>query len=231
MRVIRKGSGKPVVGVVGCLHGDERIGKKIIDWLDKVSLAKGSLVLVLANEEAIALGRRYVDADLNRCFPGKSNGSHEEKIAAKMLQELKECDVVIDIHSTSAVTENFVVVTKHPELVGKVPLEKVVWMGDFGKGKALIDFVNGVSIEFDVRTGFQNVVDTISVCLCNLGLLEGKVILKKQEHFVVYDVMKKDSSFVLKNFEKTVIKNENFYPVLFGEKAYTEILCLKTRKK
>jgi len=231
MRVVRKGSGKPVVGVVGCLHGDEIVGRKVIEWLDKVSLAKGSLILILANEEAIALEKRYVDADLNRCFPGKINGSHEEKIAAKLLQELKDCDMVLDIHSTSAVTENFVVVTKHPELVSKVPLEKVVWMSDFGKCRALIDFVNGVSIEFDERTGFQKVVDTIGVCLCNLGLLDGAAILEKQEHFVVYDVMKKDSSPVLRNFEKTVIKNETFYPVLFGEKAYTEILCLKARKK
>ena len=53
-----------------------------------------------------------------------------------------------------------------------------------------------------------------------------------EKRYFVYGVMKKNETKekVLPNFEEITINNETFYPILSGENAYKDLLCLKARK-
>jgi hypothetical protein len=226
------GHGKPVIGIVACLHGNERIGCDIVEYLKDVRFKKGTLDLIIANEEAMQQNKRYIDADLNRCFPGNLNGDYEEKLAAQLTKELAGCDHVIDIHSTTAETDDFIVITKEhaKRLAGYMPLSKVVFMEPaVAKGKALIDHAGcGISIEFDRRTEARYAFGKVSACLINLGVLDGGAEKTNQQYYSVYGVMKK-RDIKLVNFKETTIDSETFYPVLYGEEAYKDLLCLKAR--
>ncbi len=232
------GFGKPVVGIVGCLHGNEVLGKKIIETLKDISLVQGTIVLLLANTEAMKQGKRFIDADLNRCFPGKENGNHEEKLAISLLDELSKCDYVIDLHSTSAETENFIIITKEDEetkkLVHSVPLNKVVLMkNNLIETKTLIDNVGcGISLEFDERIKPEEASLVVMNCLRNLKLVNGKCKSEIPIRYLVYGDMKKSRDNIgleLINFREVEVCGEKFYPILFGEKEYGNILCLKAK--
>jgi hypothetical protein len=236
MRITRHGSGSPIVGLVGCLHGNERLGEQVIERIARLPLTQGTLLCVIANEEAMRRNARQVDADLNRSFPGNPAGSHEQRLAARLLSELAACDFVLDIHSTTAKTWDFVIVTRleADRLAREVPLPTVVWMSpEFGHGGALIDHVRrGVSLEFDERTAAAVASDVVIGCLRNLGVLPGKAVRVVQEEYAVYRSMRKtEHPGPLANFEKTVIGTEEFYPVLAGERAYADVLCLAARKR
>ncbi|MEO2154213.1 MAG: succinylglutamate desuccinylase/aspartoacylase family protein [Nanoarchaeota archaeon] len=158
MKVYEFSNGKgPKVAIVACLHGDEIIGKLIIDKLiENIKNGKfkfkGTLKLIVANEEAMKARERFIDSDLNRVFPGNPNGNHEEKLAYKLLKELKDFDYVVDIYSTITETPSFVILTKEEmlDLAKKVPLKRILVMSPkLVKEKALIGHVKGISIEFN----------------------------------------------------------------------------------
>jgi predicted deacylase len=235
MRVIRQGTGPPVVGIVGCLHGNEAIGRHVIERISRLPLAKGTLITVVANEEAAVCNARYVDADLNRSFPGNPAGDHEQRLAARLLPQLAACDFVLDIHSTTAKTRDFAIITRKEagRLAREVPLSTVVWMSPvFGRGGALIDHVRcGVSLEFDAHTDAATATAAVIGCLRNLGMLRGKAVRVAQEQYAVYRVMlNAEHPGPLANFEKARIGTEEFYPVLSGERAYADLRCLAARK-
>jgi len=250
MIVKKIGEGFPRVAVVGCVHGDELIGKHIIENLEKIKPTKGEIKLILANTLAMEKRVRYIDSDLNRVFPGKPNGNHEEKLAHKLTKELQDVDYVIDIHSTTAKTESFVIVTKRCslKLAKLIPLKKVVLMTDkLAKGKALIDHVRcGVSIEFSRRCPKKYALNIVKSALANLGIIKFYKRRVKQEVYEAYDLFEKPENFVgtLRNFSlinrgeiigysngKKIVADEDFYPIFYGEKAYKNLLCLKARKQ
>lgn len=239
MKKIIRGSGSPVVGIVGCLHGNEKIGHEAINLLKRIIPKKGTLIFILANQEAMKQNKRFIDSDLNRCFPGKKNGNHEEKLAQPMLKSLSGCDYVIDIHSTTADTENFVIMTKCDEqtksLATYLLLNKAVIMGNaLAGGKSLIDHVScGISIEFNFKTKPESVSGIIINCLRNLNMLDGPIYITDPEIYLAYGILRKlihSNVPELANFRQASIGGELFYPILFGEKAYSGSLCLKARK-
>src|SRR3989338_4101669 len=182
MRISKTGSGNPKVAFVACVHGDEKIGEKAIEKLKNIRLAGGTLFFVLANEKAAQENKRFTESDLNRVFPGNPEGDHEEKLAHQLLHELRQADVVIDIHSTEADTEDFIILTKKEQfrIAEKVPIEKCVFMEkSIAKGKALIDHVNlGISIEFNKDRG--DVSGILRQILINLGMVKGRKRIASQ---------------------------------------------------
>ena len=93
-------------------HGHETVGIAVAKEIQKLELKKGELVVHIANELAYAKKRRFIDQDLNRSFPGKKDGNHEEKLAAKILPLVRSADLVIDIHSTRSDLKDALIVTK-----------------------------------------------------------------------------------------------------------------------
>ena len=123
------GSGTPKILIIGCTHGDEIIGYKVIKELKKIKLKRGSLDFLIANELAKKNKKRFLDVDLNRAFPGKKNGNKEEKIAFQINKILKNYDLVLDIHATNSNFDVIAIVcnldNKTKNLLKITPIKKV----------------------------------------------------------------------------------------------------------
>lgn len=227
----RIGLGKIRIGVVGCLHGNELLGKKVIDLLDPIE--EMELITLVVNTPAMREEKRFIETDLNRSFPGDITGTLEERLAVKILHQLRYCKYVIDIHSTTAETEEFIVATKEIDLIEKIPLRKIVFMQKLSQGKALIDHVPGVSLEFNERTEPNTVVSIIKQTLENVK--KKKQSLLKEKYLI--DLIVPGNEIVqnfslMKKWAKigTFIVKKESYPILSGEKAYKDVSCILCRR-
>lgn len=104
------------VAIVGGTHGNELAGIYLVNYWQSNSeiIARNSFTteLLHANHNAMALNKRYTDADLNRQFSAKSltdySLSNYEQSRAKVLnQQLgpkgdPKTDLVIDLHNTTS---------------------------------------------------------------------------------------------------------------------------------
>jgi succinylglutamate desuccinylase len=102
--------------IVGGTHGNEFTGVYLIKKFQQfphLTQQKGFEVhTLLANPQAYAIGRRYVDTDLNRCFQKSSLvdpnlTSYEAQQAKKIFQTFGTngslaADFVIDLHTTTS---------------------------------------------------------------------------------------------------------------------------------
>ena len=115
MEVFEVGEGTPEIAVVGGIHGDEPCGVRAVERLlaDDEEFER-SVKLIIANEEALEVGERYVERDLNRAFPGDPDGdTHEGRLAHRLQQELTGC-TTLAIHSTQSYAEPFAVIDSMP---------------------------------------------------------------------------------------------------------------------
>ena len=91
--------------VVAGLHGDEGVGVHIANELcaslDARALS-GTLYVVPSAMGSQRRGVRNLDEgrlDLNRCFPGKVDGSEGERLAFRLFKEVaRKCDYGLDLH-------------------------------------------------------------------------------------------------------------------------------------
>lgn len=257
LNIIKSKKKGPTIVVVGCLHGNEIVGKMVIDALDKITILKGTLKTITANEEAMFLNKRFIQQDLNRSFPGnKKSKIVEEKLAFRILKEIQPTDYVIDIHSTTSDTEDVIIIKKDNSVTGKMidiirPKRVLFISKDYGNG-ALVNFCNGISIEYGKhrsKNTFNKSLNDIKKLMFTLGMINEAVVNTQIEtqFYEVFGIEPKPKGFKLdgmvKNFEyiskgtvigcankKQVIAKEGFYPVLFGEKSYKDIIGFKARK-
>ena len=215
---------------VVCQHGNEKLPMKVI--------GRRNLPYLLANKAAMRRGVRYIETDLNRSFPGNKRGSYEERLAAKLINRLRAYGEVVDLHTATCRTPLFAIITRvslgHIELVRKLGVEKLVYMGEsIASGKALIDHVEcGVSIECgDERSrrtekDLEGMIDTF---------VRGRRMEEELDVYEVYKIMRKTERLKklpsdVKNFRRTVFGGEEFYPVLARERSYKGILCLMAKR-
>lgn len=249
---------KPSIAIVGCVHGDEVIGQKIIRELKKIKIEKGNIALLIANEQAFKKRKRYIKEDLNRVFPGIKGGGAEKGLAYKIKEELKKYDLVIDIHATSSNFDRLAVVTrldkKMKQLLRIVPIKKVALVRSkvFG-GKELISHVNlGISLEYGFGKdgkNYKKCLRDIRVILKNLNMISGKkqefhqkelytvsgvypVVkkFKQDKNLVDFKKIKKDQIIGSVN-SKQIKSKKNFYPIFLGKGKYKKTLSLITDKK
>lgn len=101
------------VALVGGTHGGELTGVFLIKkWKQSRQLIQRhgiETTTLIANEKAVAMGKRYIDTDLNRAFnrqdlenPQLMN--HEQSLAKTIARriEQEQIDLIIDLHSTTA---------------------------------------------------------------------------------------------------------------------------------
>jgi len=222
--------------IVCCLHGNEGYGFEICK-------NQSLFPFVLANEKALKENKRFIDADLNRIFPGNQNGNHEEKIAVELLEKLKDSDYLLDLHSSSNSCPLFGIITKPNkekiDFAKKLGLKRLVIMPEnFASGKALIDFVKcGISLEVGPHERKENIKEVLDV-LNNFA--ENKNYNEKLEIFEIFATIRKQSGNILiQNFQEvkkgqqiadSQLAEFNFIPVLVGEDAYKDLLCLAAKK-
>ena len=97
------------VYIVGGVHGDERAGWFAGKLLRKATISSGELyVLAPANAKGAKELKRYVDEDdMNRCFPGKADGTPGEQVANAIYTDIadKNPGFLFDLHEAIIYTE------------------------------------------------------------------------------------------------------------------------------
>ncbi|MFC6732905.1 MULTISPECIES: succinylglutamate desuccinylase/aspartoacylase family protein [unclassified Haladaptatus] len=251
MRVHTLGSGDPAFAVVACLHGDELCGKRAIErFLDAEIPVEKPVKFVIANEEAIETGERFIDEDLNRAFPGHENStSHEDALAAKVLAELEGLRV-LDLHSTVSYPEPFVFyhrlteTTRH--MLRATGLEKVVNISHVGGG--LINHVDGIAVECGLK-GSDEATENASELLVNYlaanGIIDHEYALSDPDVYRVTTVVpgagyeflgenfvevKAGEVFATKLGEPEKVADEAFYPVLMSTDGYDHLIGFAAEK-
>ncbi|MBI2144539.1 succinylglutamate desuccinylase/aspartoacylase family protein [Candidatus Woesearchaeota archaeon] len=243
--------GRPIVGVIGCIHGNEFYGKEVLARLRKLKIRKGTLVTVFANQKAHDRKQRFVKQDLNRSFPGTWEGNHEQRLAAKIMKAIRKSDFVVDLHSSSTSTPPFIILSRitkeHLRFLERIPVERVVYMHKrIASGKALIDHCKcGVSLEMGKHAKANLARDTYEIVreiLANLGMTgETKGFkIKPKKLFVVRDITsystystESGNNAGLMNFVKAKEKGKSFYPLLITPRkyAYDNVHFLKAEEE
>jgi predicted deacylase len=112
IKVIRSKKPGPVVLVLAGIHGDEMNGVGIVRdlMLNPPKLKKGTLVCMpVVNVFAFEANSRYLPdrRDLNRCFPGRKDGTLGARLAHFISNEIvRKCDYVIDLHTAAFTRTN-----------------------------------------------------------------------------------------------------------------------------
>ena len=237
-------------------HGNERIGLKVAKEIKKLNIDKDFLAVQIANRKAFELKKGFVDQDLNRSFPGRKGGNHEERIAYALSPAIRSADIVIDIHSTKSELKDAVIVTK---LDGptrsciKAIQPKYVLVMSATKDNALISQAKiGIAFEYgkdnDPET-LKKIVADIKKLFKHLGLINVRIHKRKSaaKYFDVfsrvdkprgykllkkiqnYKLVRKGETFAAKGGDRLAAK-EDFYPIIFGDKNYKNYFGFKGKR-
>jgi len=250
MRIERRGEGDPEVAVVGGIHGDEPCGVHAVEHLlaTEEEFAR-PVAFVIANERAVESGERYLDADLNRSFPGdRSAAAHERRLAADIADELAGC-TVLALHSTQSHADPFAVVDGIDdvarELVPRLPVTAVVDSANFVEGRLFGADADADVIE--VEAGLQgsdaaaeNAVRIARAFLTATGALPGDTVTHEVPAFRLTRRLPKapaeEYEVFVENFQPVaagqtyaaadgdaLVAEEAFYPVLLSAYGYADV--------
>jgi len=107
----------PTLCITAGIHGDEingtEIARRVFSWVDPTTLAGTVIVFPMVNASGVRTGNRYMQdrRDLNREFPGRSNGSVTSIVANTLFTEItRNCNYLVDLHTGSFSREN------HPQI-------------------------------------------------------------------------------------------------------------------
>lgn len=107
----------PSLCITAGIHGDEingtEIARRAFSWIDPQELRGTVIVFPMVNAAGVRSGNRYMQdrRDLNRAFPGRSNGSVTSIIAHTLFTELRRnCNYLVDLHTGSFSRSN------HPQI-------------------------------------------------------------------------------------------------------------------
>lgn len=236
------------MAVVGGIHGDEPCGVHAVERL----LAADEeftrpVAFVIANERAAEAGERYVDADLNRVFPGDpSADAHERRLAADLAAELAGC-TVLAIHSTQSHAEPFAVVDGIDdvarELVPQLPVSAVVDSANFVEGRLFAADADVVEVEAGLQgsaAAAENALRITRAFLTAMGALPGDTVSHEVPAFRLLRRLPKESAeeyeVFVENFQPVaagqtyaasdghaLVADEEFYPVLLSAYGYADV--------
>lgn len=250
MRTVCLGGDDPEIAVLGGVHGDEPCGVTAIEqFLADPPELQRPVLFVIANEEAIEAGARYVDEDLNRAFPGeKSGATHESRLAAELGETLAGC-LVFSMHSTQSYDGTFALINEPDERIRaplrRLPVDAVVDVGSHSTGRLF----DAVPTTIEVECGYQgseeaseNASRLLHEFLAAAGAIESDdpgvqepVPLFRLERQIPKDTAN-DYNVYASNFERVakgesfaaadgreVTADEPFYPVLLSSYGYETV--------
>ena len=251
------GPGDAELAVVCNVHGDEPTGARAIRRVVEPSPEfEAGVKFVVANPPASIADRRYLDADMNRVFPGDPEADdRERRLAAQLAEATADCDT-ISIHTTHATPEPVAFVsegdTRALDLVSELPISYVVNESPVVDG-AFSSTGEVVSIEagkVDQPNSVAKAEMLIRAFLDDGNAVSGEPPMHAPDttYFEIYDKVEKpsgDESYELlaQNFERvksgeayakskegTLIADETFVPVLMSQSGYSSIFGYRGRK-
>ncbi|MFA5318466.1 MAG: succinylglutamate desuccinylase/aspartoacylase family protein [Patescibacteria group bacterium] len=226
---------KKKILIITATHGDEPMCVDVAQKIKKGWLGK-NFDLLIANPKALKKNKRYIDADLNRIFPGKLNGNYEEKRAKKIIKISKNYDYVIDLHGSNSKTGIFIIITKltlaNLLLALKFDIKKIIIWPDAKETTGSIStfMPAGIEIESGPKTD-PEIQEQLAVILIKFIKNENKKITFKEEieKRKIYEVTgviskKKPKPKNLENWKKI----NDYYPIFVG--SYNKYWCYKLKK-
>ncbi|MFB6241485.1 MAG: succinylglutamate desuccinylase/aspartoacylase family protein [Candidatus Nanosalina sp.] len=251
MRVEVLGDGEPEHAVVACVHGNEPCGWHAFNMFKREGIElKKPLKLVLANERAFRLGKRSIDADLNRSLPGNPESEkYEERLAVQLRNEL-EGTKILDLHSSESEGCPFAITVGQEreklDLARSTGLEQVVDMSFVDGG--LTQNLEGVVAECgykDEETSADMAFRIMKNFLAAEGVIDAEHKVSEPEIFETYGKAEGSGfDFVARNFElvregevfaekpgEARRAEEDFYPVLMSTDGYSDMIGFKARKR
>ncbi|PWU23016.1 hypothetical protein C5B42_04385 [Candidatus Cerribacteria bacterium 'Amazon FNV 2010 28 9'] len=203
------------IQIVTALHGNE--------YMPTLAVASTGISQIVGNPRALAIGKRFVDADLNGVFGAKGKG-YEYKRSEDLLKLLNQEAPVVDFHTFSAESDPFAIFVDKAMLpfAKKTGIKKLIFMKkNFKNGRALINHIPGVSVEVGTHTSKEAFDTTLNV-LSNV--LAEEVQEDNSEVYEVFDIITEPGKY--ENFS---LYNNDFYPVLAGSNPY-DFYGLKAKK-
>ncbi|WP_439027344.1 succinylglutamate desuccinylase [Haloarchaeobius sp. DT45] len=247
MLVEQLGEGEPELAVVAGIHGDEPCGVRAVERLvDEQPSVRRPVKLVVANEEALAQGVRYLETDMNRTFPGDPDAdTHEGRLAAAVQAEVDDC-LAFSIHSTRSHAEPFAVydeMTQYvTEVIPRLPVAAVVETGDSVDGR-LTTSVDVIEVEAGLQgteAAAENADRLTRAFLTATGALPGDAPAKPIPHFRLRERIPKVPAdryeVFVENFQRVdpgttfaaadgdeQVADSEFYPVLLSTDGYEDV--------
>ena len=247
MRVVQVGEGDPEVAVVGGIHGDEPCGARAVERLVEDDLAvERPVLLVVANEEALAAGRRFLDADLNRAFADDVPGDAHEYGLARELTELLGGCLVLSLHSTRSTDRPFAIVNRSMDRASAVcPALSVAALVriDADEGRLVALDADLVEVEAGLQgteEAAENAYRIAREFLTAAGALPGPTLERELPVFRLGEAIEKPPAgpyrVLVENFElveageafaeaagEPLVADEPFYPVLLSADGYADV--------
>ena len=220
---------KPKVIIICCLHGDEVFGKKVFDFYQKERNKISNLKLILANEQALHRRKRYIDHDLNRSFPGSKNGNHEDRVAFKLLSDLKKnASYILDIHTTTSplvVTPIIAKLTyKTKKIINLTPSKEVVVMNEDLLANSLIGQFPDRSVSIEFNCGFAKTSQAFKI----INNIVSGIVFDLQEEklfrkvFYINQKINLNTKIPQNSVNFSYSRSVGGYPFLLYEKAYKD---------
>lgn len=243
------GDGEPEYAVLGLIHGDEPCGKKAIEkLLSEDRDFKKTVKFILANQKAFQQDKRFLEADLNRSFPGDHESSkYEEQLAAEIMEEIKDLKV-FDMHSTRSHKGPFCTLSdlnkQKLDLCKKAGAENIIYFPQ--EAGTWAEYENGIIVETGIQ-GTEEAAEGSYKALVNFlaaeGVIEEDYQLSDPDVFVYQGTVEGDWEFLGENFQKIrkgevyatngikeLKAEEDFYPVLMSTDGYDGQLGFKAKK-
>ena len=255
--VTTHGPGEPEVAVVGGVHGDEPSGVRAVERLRRaiergeLDLRRG-LALVVANPAAVEAGVRYLDADLNRSFPGDPDGNHEQRLAARLVEATRNL-LTLSLHATHSEEEPTALFDSAQagmlEYASDLPVPYVVdhrrtAPGSYAEVNDVLTVEAGCQgTEAAAVTAEKLVLDFLR----STGTLEGTPDAMDSVYFAMDEQVPKPPSeeyeLLVENFElvergapfaragdETLYADAPFYPILMSAWGYDDVFGFKGHK-
>lgn len=129
--IMRGAQDGPVLWLHACVHGNEYCGTFVLHELLHSLLAEtltGTVVALPAlnvtafeKNQRMSLFEGYAGGDLNRCFPGRADGSFTQQIAFAVYRELKRhANFFIDLHTAMTPDVRWALFPNLPNDTGRV---------------------------------------------------------------------------------------------------------------
>jgi len=252
MRVLDRGDGRAEIAVVCGIHGDEPGGVQAARRLVNEHNFDEPVRFIVANEEALAVGERFLDADLTRSFPGpRDSRAHEISLAPRVLEAIGD-RWVVDLHSTMSRPTPFVILgdlnSTSKRLARLSGLDHAVHHEHLGGG--LVGHLPGVTLEggpMGTDQAAEELYESTRNVLAGLDALEAPAEPSDPRVYRVYERLippAPDAYTNLRNFSPvregdTVAENrsnefastDHFVPVLVSNDGYRDILGFKATEE
>ncbi|MFH0969178.1 MAG: succinylglutamate desuccinylase/aspartoacylase family protein [Patescibacteria group bacterium] len=224
-------------------HGNEKIGLEVVERLKRIGYEKYFDCLV-ANPKAFQKNTRFVDADLNRSYPGKKYSKfYEKRKAFSNLTIEKKYKYVIDFHEASKGENDFVIIPRE-KLSKKFPLQYIdldrVLLWPDPKGPMSQVLASAIELEFGMKNREREEVISVAFKIAKKFIEKIKnekfrsTDLRNKEIYYVYGNLTQkefsgDMNFLV-DFEEVEINDELFFPLLVKQYIKYGIVCYKMKK-